>query len=115
MASSSEVARWRVSDVSEVPLRGFILRLRLQDGAPSVKDLKGGTLRVTAPTSFGRMHIARVVGIRDFAVSGGRASQAYVDRYGLVDVIVSAEDAVGGADGDSPIRIGWTATLDRNG
>ena len=110
MASSSEVARWRVSDVSEVPLRGFILRLRLQDGAPSVKDLKGGTLRVTGPGGT-----ERVVGIRDFAVSGGRASQAYVDRYGLVDVIVSAEDAVGGADGDSPIRIGWTATLDRNG
>ena len=110
MASSSEAARYRVSDVSEVPLRGFILRLRVLEGEPSMKDLKGGRLKVAGPEGAGR-----VIEIRDFAVTAGRSSQKRLDRYKEVDVIISAEDALGAPEARAPIRLGWTAVLDRDG
>ena len=110
MASSVETAKYRVSDVSEVPLRGFILRLRVLEGEPSMKDLKGGRLRVTGPDGT-----SRIIEIRDFAVTAGRSSQKRLDRYKEVDVIISAEDALGAPDERAPIRLGWTATLDRDG
>ena len=47
MASKNGSFRFRVSDAVQVPLRGMLLRLRLNEGAPSVKDLAvGRTLRL---------------------------------------------------------------------
>jgi hypothetical protein len=94
-------ATFRVSDFSEIPLRGFLMRLHVLDGSPKLKDLKGGRLRVAGPDGT-----ERTVGIRDFSVMAGRGRQDRVDRYGEVDVIISAADAV---ENGPPIRIGWTA------
>lgn len=94
--------RFRVSDVANVPLRGMMLRLRLLDGEPSIKQLKkGGRLRLQGPDGEDR-----TVAILGNAATGGKPTQQRLDAIGEVDVIVSIEDAL---KDDTPVAIGWEA------
>jgi hypothetical protein len=92
--------RFRVSDAVEVPLRGYLLRLRLLEGAPRITDLRPGRfLRLRAPDGA-----ERIVRVLDYAVTGGRASQTRLERARELDVIISREDALRGG---RPVAIGW--------
>lgn len=94
--------RFNVSDALDVPLRGFLLRLRLLEGSPSVKDIGRGTrLRLVSPD--GR---ERVVTVTDKSVTGGRNTQERLEKTGQIDILVSSAEAY--AD-DEPIGIGWKA------
>lgn len=97
---------FRVSDVYEVPRRGWVLRLKLLTGSASVKRLeRGAALWLEPPDGEGRS-----MTIRDIAVTSGRVSQERFDRKRELDILVSAEDALG----DPPVRIGWRATPERS-
>lgn len=92
--------RFRVSDAVEVPARGYLLRLRLMEGSPSMAELKPGRLlRLRAPDGE-----ERLVRIQDHAITGGRATQARLDRTRELDVIISRADAL---QGGRPVAIGW--------
>lgn len=94
--------RFNVSDALDVPLRGFLLRLRLVDGAPSVKDIASGTrLRLVAPD--GRH---RIVHVKAKSLTGGRNTQQRLEKTGQLDVIISSDDAYAGG---KPVSIGWSA------
>jgi hypothetical protein len=94
--------RFNVSDALDVPLRGFLLRLRLVEGTPSVASLDPGTrLRLVAPD--GR---DRVVTVAAKSVTGGRNTQSRLEKTGQVDVIISSDDAYAG---NEPVGIGWKA------
>jgi hypothetical protein len=94
--------RFNVSDALDVPLRGFLLRLRLLGGTPSVKDIASGTrLRLISPE--GR---ERVVTVTDKSMTGGRNTQARLEKTGQLDVLISSEEAYAG---NEPIGIGWQA------
>jgi hypothetical protein len=100
-AAGGGAFQFRVSDVVEVPLRGTVLRLRVMEGTPALGDLAVGEeilLRSTAGEE-------RRVRIADHPVTGGRPSQARLDRTREFDVLIEAA----GTDGD-PIEIGWTAS-----
>lgn len=99
---SDKSFRFNVSDVVDVPMRGVLLRLRLLDGDPAVKQLAPGSrLRLHGPDSE-----SRVVSIRAKSLTGGRNEQDRLDAAGLMDVIVDTDEAY--AD-DAPVRIGWVA------
>lgn len=92
---------FRVSDSLVVPLRGQLLRLRLTRGNPAVAAVAvGRRLLVRAPD--GR---ERDVHILDHSITGGRVSQAGLDKKRELDVLVAAEEA--GIEGQT-IEIGWT-------
>jgi hypothetical protein len=92
--------RFRVSDVVDVPLRGVLLRLRLVDGTPSIDDLGvGAALRLRSPDGA-----ERDVRVRAHAVTGGRLTQARLERVRELDVLI--EDGASG----TPIEIGWIAS-----
>ena len=94
--------RFNVSDALDVPLRGFLLRLRLVEGSPSVKDIGRGTrLRLVSPD--GR---ERVVTVTDTSVTGGRNTQERLEKTGQIDVLVSSAEAYAE---NEPIGIGWKA------
>jgi hypothetical protein len=94
--------RFRVSDVVDVPLRGYLLRLRLAEGTPKVGDLAvGRMLHLSSPAGT-----SRDVAIVDHAVTGGRQTQARLERTREMDLLISREDA--GRDG-SLVAIGWMA------
>lgn len=103
--------RFRVSDAVEVPMRGYLLRLRLMEGSPSMSELKKGRFIVLrAPDGE-----ERTVRIQDHAITGGRATQARLERTRELDVIISDEDAL---QGGRPVAIGWyvvRTASDRNG
>ena len=101
-SSSSGTARFNVSDALDVPLRGFLLRLRRIDGDLSVKDIATGSrLRLTSPDGA-----ERTVTVLGKSLTGGRNTQERFAKTGQLDVMVSPEDAY--QDG-LPIGIGWTA------
>ena len=92
--------RFRVSDAVEIPRRGFLLRLRLLEGRPSLGELRPGRfLRLQAPDGEERW-----VKVLDFAVTGGRPTQTRLERTRELDVVISTADATRGG---RPIRIGW--------
>lgn len=94
--------RFRVSDSLDVPLRGHMLRLKLMEGSPSMKDLaKGCRLRVESPAGANRS--VRIIG---HSATGGRATQKRLDATRELDIVITAEDA--GTGGDR-IDIGWVA------
>lgn len=100
--SSSGTPRFNVSDALDVPLRGFLLRLRLLEGTPSVKDIGPGTrLRLRAPDGH-----ERVVTVSAKSLTGGRNGQQRLDRTGQIDVIIPTEEAYAG---DRAVGIGWQA------
>jgi len=94
--------RFRVSDVVRVPLRGYMLRLRLNAGQPRFEELKPGRrLRLRSPDG-----LEHVVTIKDHAIVGGRQTQERLDRTRELDIIIPEADAF--AEG-RPIEIGWFA------
>lgn len=94
--------RFNVSDALDVPLRGFLLRLRLVEGKASVKDIRPGVrLRVRSPEGH-----ERTVTVKAKSLTGGRNGQARLEKTGQIDVIIPTEEAY---EGDRPIGIGWSA------
>ena len=94
--------RFRVSDAYFVPLRGWMLRLKLLDGEFNPKSLKpGSSLRLVAPDGDDR-----VVTVKGLAVTGGRQNRQRVEDTREFDVVIPPEDAV---QDDREVEIGWEA------
>ena len=78
-------AIFRVLDSMEAPYGGWFLKLRFEAGdAPTLRELKGATLRVSSPdgaTSF-------EVKVHGFPLFGGRPSDGRLHRTGRVDLHV---------------------------
>ena len=90
---SSGQAVFRVINAMDAPYYGRILRLRLQEGkAPSLRDLKGATLKARSPR--GENRTLKVLG---FPSVGGKPSDARLTRTGRVYLLVECEDT-----GDAP-------------
>jgi hypothetical protein len=96
--------RFRVSDSLEVPLRGHLLRLKLHEGRPSMKDLAPGKKVRVAPEGSGQ---GREVPILGHSATGGRATQERLDETGELDLVIRREEA---GDGSGRIGIGWQVT-----
>lgn len=95
--------RFRVSDAYFVPLRGWMLRLKLLDGTFEPSMLKPGTaFRLTAPDGQ-----ERVVSVLGLGTTAGRQTKDRVDRYREFDVVIPRQDAE--RDG-RPVDLGWIAT-----
>ena len=98
---------FRVSDSLNVPNRGHLLRLKLLEGSPRLKELKRGRrLLVTGP----RGESAHVV-VLGHATMGGRPTDARLERTRELDVVIPAAQAF--VDGHR-IEIGWTVAPARN-
>lgn len=94
---------FKVSDAVEVPLRGYLLRLKLVNGDPGLGDIAPGKkIKLRSPDGA-----ERVVTIKDYSVTQGVPSQKRLDRTRELDVVIEGHDAV--IDG-RVIEIGWTAT-----
>jgi hypothetical protein len=95
--------RFRVSDSLDVPQRGWLLRLRLVEGRPSLKDLEpGARLRLQAPAGQ-----ECKVTVLAHALTGGRATQERLERTGELDVVIPLTDARSEA---GTVDIGWMAS-----
>lgn len=94
--------RFNVSDSYHIPLRGWMLRLKLVEGSfdPSMLS-PGKTFRVVGPDGE-----ERTVTVKGLSVTGGRQTKARVEEYHEFDVVIPAGDGV--VDGRE-IEIGWTA------
>jgi hypothetical protein len=94
--------RFRVSDAFAVPLRGWLLRLKLLDGAFEPRMLKPGTsFRLVAPD--GEERVVSVVGL---AATAGNQTRKRVDTYAEFDIVISDQDAV--REGRA-VDLGWEA------
>ncbi|MDX1673238.1 MAG: hypothetical protein R3314_00445 [Longimicrobiales bacterium] len=94
--------RFRISDAYFVPLRGWMLRLKLLEGEFDPKSLKPGrSLRLIAPDGH-----ERLVTVKGLAVTGGRQKKARVEAYREFDLVIPPEDAE--KDGRE-VGIGWEA------
>lgn len=92
--------RFRVSDSYFVPLRGWMLRLKLVAGDFDPSMLQPGhSLRLTAPDGE-----ARTVTVKGLSVTGGFQKKARVDAYGEFDIVIPEEDAMWD---DRRVAIGW--------
>lgn len=101
MTAATQGTTFRVLDAMDAPYEGRILRLRLQSGEPpSLKALKGGHLRATAPD--GRTVTLRVL---DFPTFFGKPSTDRLARTGRVDVRVVEEE------GEGPVGARWLVSL----
>ena len=95
--------RFRVSDSQDVPLRGHLLRLKLLEGSPSMKDLKvGRKVRVSGPTGDDRD-----ITILGHSATGGTAKQSRLADTRELDLVIRKEDAGVGVE---RIEIGWQVT-----
>ena len=95
--------RFRVSDSVAVPLRGYLLRLKLQEGTPALEDVSPGRqLRVRGPHGGDRL-----IRIKDFSATEGFPSQEKLDKHRELDIVVEPEDGL--IDGKA-IEIGWLAS-----
>ncbi len=94
--------RFNVSDAYFIPLRGWMLRLKLVDGSfePSMLST-GSSFRLVAPDGH-----ERTATVKGLSVTGGRQTKERVETYREYDIVIPAEDAV--ADGRQ-VDIGWTA------
>ena len=94
--------QFRVSDSVEVPLRGYLLRLKLLNGEPAIGDLAPGRkIKLRSPGGA-----ERVVVIKANSVTQGPASQSRLDRTREFDIVIAAADAV---TNNEAVDIGWTA------
>jgi hypothetical protein len=96
---------FRVSDVVETPLRGTMLRLRVVDGSPSMKDLGVGSALLLRSDVAGERRV-RIVA---HATTGGRPSQRRLERARELDVIVVDDENPEAAASRAPVEIGWLA------
>ncbi len=97
--------RFRVSDAYFVPLRGWMLRLKLLNGDFEPSMLKPGrSLRLRAPDGA-----ERTVTVKGLAATGGFQKKHRVDQYKEFDLVIPAEDAV---RDDRTVAIGWEAIPD---
>ncbi len=88
---------FRVIDALDHPHSGRILRVRLHQGeAPSIRSLKGTTLRAESPRGE-----QRSVTVRGFALTGGKTSDARLHETGRLDLHVEET-----GDGP-PIGLQW--------
>lgn len=95
--------QFRVSDAVAVPLRGYLLRLKLQEGTPALADIAPGKkLRVRGPTGGERM-----IRVKDYSATEGVPSQKKLDARGELDIVIAQEDGL--VDGEE-IQIGWVAS-----
>jgi hypothetical protein len=95
--------RFKVSDSAAVPLRGHMLRLKVVEGNPSMKDLKPGrALTVTSPSGE-----TRQIGIVGHSATAGRARQDRLDQLRELDIIISSDDA---SKSGRRIAIGWSVS-----
>jgi hypothetical protein len=100
---SSGPFQFRVSDSVAVPRRGYMLRLKVLDGAPALRDVAPGRkLRLRGPNGS-----ERVVVIADYSATEGFPSQEKLDERRELDIVVSQDDGV--VNGEE-IDIGWTAS-----
>lgn len=101
--ASGEPFEFRISDAVEVPLRGYLLRLKLMSGDPALGDVAPGRrIRLRAPDGN-----EGVVTIKDYSVTQGAPSQKRMERTREVDVMIEGRDAV--VNGRA-VDIGWTAS-----
>lgn len=98
---------FRVSDAVEVPLRGYLLRLKLTGGDPGLGDLAPGK-NITLRSPSGK---ERVILIKDQSLTQGVASQSRLDRTREFDIVIEGNDAV--VDGELA-QIGWTVVSAAN-
>jgi len=90
----------QVSDSLTIPHRGHLLRLKVADGVPRMKDLtKGARLRVSGPE--GRTGVVQIIG---FPTMAGRQTQERLERTRELDIVIPAQQSV--IDG-ARIEIGW--------
>ena len=94
---------FKVSDAVEVPLRGYLLRLKLASGDPAIGDVgPGKRIRLRAPDGA-----ENVITVMDWSVTQGPPSQKRLDRTRELDVMIEGKDAT--IDG-RVVDIGWTAS-----
>jgi hypothetical protein len=94
--------RFRVSDAYFVPLRGWMLRLKLIDGSFETAMVKPGSqIRLLAPDGE-----ERLVSVLGLGATGGRQKQDRIDTYGEFDLVISRDDAV---RDDRAVDLGWEA------
>lgn len=93
--------RFNVSDSYLVPLRGWMLRLKLVDGDfdPSMLS-PGSTFRLVAPD--GEERVATVKGL---SATAGNQTADRVRRYSEFDIVIPTGDAV---KDDREVDIGWS-------
>ena len=100
--ATGEAFEFRVSDAVEVPLRGYLLRLKLLSGEPALADVgPGKRIRLRSPDGM-----ESVVTIKDYSVTQGAPSQKRMDRTRELDVMIEGPDAI--VNGRA-VDIGWTA------
>ena len=94
---------FRISDSVAVPRRGYLLRLKLLNGAPALDEVAPGRkLRVRGPSGD-----ERIVLIKDYSATEGKPSQDKLDKFRALDIVVAQDDAM--VDGRE-IGIGWMAS-----
>jgi hypothetical protein len=97
--------RFRVSDAYAVPLRGWLLRLKLLDGDFQPRMLGPGTsIRLVDPHGN-----ERVVSVLGLAATAGRQTRERVEKYREFDIVLSERDAV--RDGQE-VGLGWEVRPD---
>lgn len=93
--------RFNVSDSCMVPLRGWMLRLKLVEGDFDPSMLApGSAFRLVAPD--GEERTATVKGL---SATAGNQTRARVERYREFDIVIPASDAVWD---DREVDIGWS-------
>lgn len=95
---STQRFSFRVSDALPVPLRGTMLRLKLAEGTPMLSALEpGSTIRLEGPGGE-----TRSAEVKALSMTGGRASQGLLEKYGQLDVLIPPP-----ATDSRPVQIGW--------
>lgn len=95
--------QFRVSDAVEVPLRGYLLRLKLASGDPAIDDLgPGKSIRLRAPDGA-----ERTVTVKGWSATIGVPSQKRFDRTHELDLMIETADAI---VNNLPVEIGWTVS-----
>lgn len=93
--------RFRISDAYFVPLRGWMLRLKLLDGDFDPKMLRpGDALRLTGPAGE-----EQAVTVKGLSRTGGFQRKDRVERYREYDVVIQEQAFLE----DMNTAIGWHA------
>lgn len=95
-------AVFRVIDALDAPHGGRIVRLRVLEGHPTVKELKGATLEARPPGNGDQ----RLLRVRNFAILGGRPSDRRIAQSKRCDLVI--DDLT---PGDDAVDVGWELRL----